>query len=77
MRVEYTAKVSWASYSTRRTCCGVTGPGKGGEANCLGLAFMRTPEPTLASFLETLQSKEIGRQLYLKWREQLEGTAGS
>lgn len=46
------------------------------EANWLGLAFIRAPEPTVGSFIETLESSELGRKLRVKWREQLEGAAG-
>jgi hypothetical protein len=45
------------------------------EANWLGLAFTRAPEPTVGSFIETLERAEIGRQLHAKWREQLEAAA--
>jgi hypothetical protein len=45
------------------------------EANWLGLAFTRAPEPTVGSFLETLCSTEVGRQIRSKWREQLEEAA--
>jgi len=45
------------------------------EASWLGLAFTRAPKPTVGSFLETLRSTEVGRQIHAKWREQLEAAA--
>ncbi|WP_280483904.1 hypothetical protein [Nocardia farcinica] len=41
------------------------------EANWLGLAFIKAPEPTIGSFLDTLRSTELGRNLHAKWKEHL------
>jgi hypothetical protein len=46
------------------------------ESDWLGLAYMRAPEPTVDSFIATLRGREIGEQLYVKWREQLVEAAG-
>jgi hypothetical protein len=47
------------------------------EANWIGLALVRAPDPTVRAFLTTLLSQDIGRQLYERWKRDLQEAATS